>query len=106
MDLVPTLMELAGMETTGPESAPLDGLSLKGLLFEGRALPQRSLFWRARQQRAVRRGHWKLVSLDRDIMLFNLADDLAEQHDLAAQMPELVQDLLKELAAWEQEVSP
>ncbi|HEY4309678.1 MAG TPA: arylsulfatase [Pirellulales bacterium] len=56
---------------------------------------------------ALRDGPWKLLQSsqagyggkpDREPMLVNLADDPGEKHNLAAQMPEKVQDMQKELA--------
>ncbi len=79
--------------------------------------PHEILFWRLGPQWAVRQGDWKLV-LPRDSsirpttpgpagyvtlpkpMLFNLADDIGEQHDLAAEHPEKVQALQTAWNEW------
>ncbi len=100
MDILPTCALLAGVAP--PDR--LDGVSLVSHLLEGAALPQRDLFWRIGDARAVRRGPWKLVLENGEPCLFNLADDIGEQHDIASRRPELVKDLLDALKAWEQEM--
>jgi arylsulfatase A-like enzyme len=103
MDVFPTCLELAGVEFP-PNDSPngLDGVSLAPLLLENKPLPERTLFWRMRGQKAVRRGPWKLVvQPDGKAELYNLADDLGETRNLAAKHAEVVDRLLDELARWE-----
>lgn len=56
---------------------------------------------------AIRRGDWKMVYRMHDarLELYNLKDDLSEQHDVAAEHPEIVRALATELGrqlrAWE-----
>ncbi len=104
-DLFPTFLELAGLgERT---DLKLDGVSLAPLLLDGEALPSRTLFWRMRDRRAVRRGPWKLVAVGEAAPeLYNLAEDIGESADLAADQPELAGQLLSELQAWESDVEP
>jgi arylsulfatase A-like enzyme len=79
-----------------PAGPTLDGRSLLPLL-RGGALPERALFWHyphygnqgGAPAAAIRRGDWKLIEWMEDgrVELFNLADDLGEQHDLAPREP-------------------
>ena len=102
-DLWPTVLGLAGVE---PGAGSFDGVDLEPLLLAGEALAPRTLFWRMGQRRAVRRGLWKLVSLDNEApMLFNLEVDLGEGHDVASENPRLVEELRAALVAWEQDVN-
>ena len=56
---------------------------------------------------AVRDGDWKLIRIrGHDPLLFNLAGDLAEAHDLAVTEPARVKDLLKKIEAWEKPFPP
>ena len=56
-DWTATFLEVPGAR---PDPAyPLDGTSLAGYLLRGERLPERDLFWRARANRALRRGRWK-----------------------------------------------
>ncbi|WP_414661475.1 sulfatase-like hydrolase/transferase [Horticoccus sp. 23ND18S-11] len=102
MDLLPTLAAVAG--TRSPDT--VDGVDLSGLLFRNEALPARTLFWCDAQQKAVRRGPWKLVVTGETAALYDLRSDLGEQRDLAASVPERLRDLSLALAAWERDVGP
>ncbi len=81
----------------------LDGVNLLPLL-EGKtaAAPHEALYWRFGVQYAVRQGDWKLVKphIDTAPRLHNLARDLGEQNDLAAQNPEKVKQLQALWDAW------
>ena len=97
MDIVPTAIAVAGGEP--PDN--LDGRSLlsgDGALAEG----HEALFWRYDVMAAVRRGDWKLLRFpDRPPQLYDLSADIAESKDLAAQNPETVGELMRQLFAWE-----
>ena len=55
---------------------------------------------------AVRSGDWKLIEFygPKRVELYNLADDLGEDHDLAAAEPERTARMLSMLRAWRDEV--
>jgi arylsulfatase A-like enzyme len=104
-DLFPTLRSLAGV-APAEGGRPLDGADLSSLLLEGEPLPPRTLFWRIRERRAVRRGPWKLVSVEGEApMLFNLATDLGEERDVAAEHPDVLEALQAAAAEWETDVN-
>jgi arylsulfatase A-like enzyme len=103
MDLFPTMVSLA--QASLPVGRPLDGVNLLPALTEGKTLPERTLFWAYRNQRAVRRGPWKLLIQGDATRLFNLEDDLGEKNDLSRSKPDVVTALREELVAWEGEVS-
>jgi len=93
-DVLPTLAELAGAKP--PPN--IDGLSLVPTLFgekaAGRPQPQHEyLYWEAGPKRAVRCGQWKLVGTLKQWELYDLAADIEEKADVAAQHPEIVQKL-------------
>ena len=107
-DLVPTLLEAAGIDpkkTVGP----LDGVSLLGL-FRGDELPPRRLFWHfpnytnqgGRPAGAIRDGPWKLVEQfeDGSLELYDLAADIGETRNIAAADPGRAESMLAELKAW------
>ena len=107
MDLTRTILAAAGAPVPG--EARLEGEDLLGPpKVLGASEEERSLYWRiatpGRQQRAVRRGNWKLLVDNDDILLFDLNRDIGERVDLAAQQPTLVRTLLKGLRAWEADV--
>jgi len=95
VDIVPTILELAGIvkpDSTADNPAPHSpGISLKSVLVGNRSLQRNSLWWFHEGNRALRDGPWKLVSSkDRSWELFNLANDPTEQNDLASQYPDRV----------------
>ncbi|MHC4535078.1 MAG: sulfatase/phosphatase domain-containing protein, partial [Planctomycetota bacterium] len=55
---------------------------------------------------AIRQGNFKLIEFfdTGQVELYNLADDISEQHNLAAILPEKVVELQKLLAKWRTEV--
>ncbi|MEU1272124.1 sulfatase-like hydrolase/transferase [Streptomyces sp. NPDC005799] len=91
-DWTATFLEVADAR---PDPAyPLDGVSLAGYLLRGERLPRRDLFWRVRDNRALRRGEWKYYQdASGQDFLFDLGADLREQADLSADKPELVTEL-------------
>ncbi len=93
LDVMPTFLDFAGVPA--PTNRPLDGVSLKTFLLEQKSLGSRQLFW----DNAMRNGPWKLMMQQGTPRLFNLADDLAEKNDVAAQYPDRVKTLV---AAWQQ----
>jgi len=97
-DFLPTLCDIAG--TAYPSE--IDGISMAPtLLGQGEQKQHEYLYWEFPGyggQQAIRVGDWKAVRQNiskgnMQIELYNLADDIAEQHDLAAQHPERVDQL-------------
>jgi len=104
LDIFPTVLELAGGHP--PTDRPIDGVSLVPLL-DGDAdfRPHETLVWRSGANYAVRKGHWKLVSMNRkSTFLFDLSSDPGERHDLAAQKPEVVHGLDEAYRVWAAEM--
>ena len=108
-DVMPTLAEVVGAET--PKGT--DGISFLPTLL-GQSDKQKEhefLYWEFGGyggQQAVRMGDWKAVRQNitkknnpdpLKIELFNLADDMGEQNDLAAEKPELVERAWKLMAS-------
>jgi arylsulfatase len=108
-DLMPTFLEVAGggyPETyNGNGIVPLQGQSLIPLLQgkTGEAFANRELGWEAYGMDAYRRGDWKALRLPEpygtgEWQLYKLTDDPGEIADLAAENPDLVNELSQ---AWE-----
>lgn len=103
IDLMPFFLSLAG----GKEKyqGQLDGVDISDLILNNEPLPERAVFWRAGNQKAVRRGDWKYVSLNaEEEFLFNLANDISEENNLIEQYPEKALAFRRLLADWEAEV--
>ncbi|MGI6366882.1 MAG: sulfatase [Anaerolineae bacterium] len=106
MDLLPTVLGAAGIETEGLE---LDGRDLWPLLTRGEAGPERDLFWEMDDQTALRRGRWKLVLNGRlvegapvqdAVHLSDLLVDPGERVNLADRQPQLTAELTRAALAW------
>lgn len=107
MDLFPTMMALSA--TAIPKNLEIDGVDLTPVLKDDGTLPPRDLFWRHKEQRAVRSGHHKLlINLVDDVekaSLFSVYEDVAEKIDIADKAPDIVTDLTGRLKTWESTVS-
>ena len=112
-DFYPTLLEMAGLPLKPKQH--LDGVSLTGLL-KGSAdrLDREALYFHFPQNHhvngmgasaAIRVGDYKLVERfsNGKVELYNLKDDLGEQNDLAASLPEVADRLKKILHDWRDE---
>jgi arylsulfatase A-like enzyme len=106
IDFFPTLAEAVG----APTPADIDGVSLLPVLSGAGGLGRDALYWHyphysnqgGTPTGAVRQGPYKLIEFFEDdhVELYNLEDDLGEQHDLAAEMPERADALREQLRAW------
>jgi arylsulfatase A-like enzyme len=111
-DFFPTLLEVAGLP---PKSGQLlDGVSLVPIFQGSGRPPERPLFWHyphygnqgGAPGAAIRRGDWKCIEwFEEDrVELYNLALDIGEKTDLAAQEPDRVKQLRAALHAWQKNV--
>lgn len=103
VDLVPTLLDLVGLQpedVRSAESLPLEGSSMLDEL-TGATGQVTTLFWEHAGNAAVRRGDVKLVRRWPDPWeLYRLASDPTELDDVIADEPELAEELLAEWSAW------
>jgi len=84
-----------------PAAGGLDGVNLLPYLKgEKQGPPHEALFWRFGRQAAIRKGNLKLVRTTGDWELYDLAADIGEKTDLAAQKPDIVKDLTAAYDAW------
>lgn len=98
MDLLPTIAAIAGVKP--PADRVIDGKDLSPLLFgQGEWTPREAFFYyRDERLQAVRSGKWKLhvyrpewgEDVDHAPLLYDLATDVGEQQDRAAEHPEIV----------------
>jgi arylsulfatase A-like enzyme len=104
LDFLPT--SLAAAESADLTPKNLDGVNLLPFLTGEKAgAPHETLFWRSGGpggNNAVRRGSMKLVRLGKaEPELYDLAADVGETKNLAAQKPEVVKELAAAIAEWE-----
>ena len=103
-DLTATAQAVAGA-TTPPN---VDGANLLPLLRgESSAAPHETLHWRVGRKNALRHGDWKLIRDGGAWQLYDLAHDISETTDLAAQEPARVQELAARWDKWNaQQIEP
>ena len=115
VDIYPTVLDIAGVEGDSEHNRSLDGVSLSGLLRDPTSgLGREALYWHyphyhtqgATPYSAIRDGDWRMVHFYEDgrTELFNLAEDVGEERDLASEMPDKAAELLAKLDAWRAEV--
>jgi arylsulfatase A-like enzyme len=115
-DLFATALAVAGMNnTTG-----VDGMSLLPLLTGRGQFKRDALYWHYphysnqsmnagdldQPGAAIRQGDYKLIEFYQDshVELYDLKNDLREQHDLARQRPRQAAELRQKLASWREAV--
>ncbi len=105
LDLAQTFCAHAGL----PKTDELEGVDLVPFLNgKNKNAPHDYLFWKAGYIGVVRKGPWKLMQLgEQGIRLYNLADDLGEKNNVAADNPKVVDDLAAAWKIWnEKNVAP
>jgi arylsulfatase len=105
IDLMPTCLELAGVEYPGRhggrELKPLEGESLVPVLSGRPREGGRKLFFEHEGGRVVLAGDWKAVArAGGDWELYHVAVDATETRDLAGREPGRVAELAASWRAW------
>jgi arylsulfatase A-like enzyme len=103
-DIMATIVDVTGAtyprEYNGNKILPLEGESLVPS-FSSRYGGRGPLFWEHEGNAAVRVGKWKLVrKYPGPWELYDMEADRTEMHDLAAQHPERVRDMLEQYKIW------
>lgn len=106
-DVMPTFCDIIGVKNyvkkytndkknKDGETDYFDGLSFYPTLRGKRQKEHAHLYWEFSEtdQIAVRKGNWKLLVKKGKPMLFNLENDLHEDHDIASENPETVKELV------------
>ena len=116
VDIMPTLLELASVDTDGKE---IDGTSIAPAFTDGRSEQPRTQYFEILGSRSIYRDGWKATTdvisgagAERELLegsrdyeadhwnLFDLRADFSESNDLSAEQPELMESMI---AAWWQE---
>ncbi|KMT64830.1 sulfatase [Catenovulum maritimum] len=123
-DFYPTLTSLTKADKP---NQILDGMDLSSVLLNQETKESRDLFWhfpvylqahhaptdqgqdplfRTRPGSAIRSGNWKLIQYfeNNEYELYDLANDVGETNNLAAQNPAKLNELKSKLEAWQQEI--
>lgn len=114
-DLYPTALEMTGVR--GRPEHKTDGVSLVPLLRRTGDIDRDALYWHYPHYQlyqqggttpygAIQAGDWRLIEFydDMRVELYNMAEDIGEERDLAAAMPDKAADLRRRLRAWRTDV--
>ncbi len=103
IDVVPTLLELAGLSTSSgqaPNKPPAPGKSLVPTFTVDNSVNRESLWWFHNGNKAIRMGDWKAVApVGEPWELYDLSNDRVESTDLSIAQPERLKTLI---ARWDQ----
>jgi arylsulfatase len=101
VDMLPTLVDLAGGRPASSSGPALAGRSLVPAFARGGKVQRDYLYFNHSRSRAIRVGSWKLIATGESgpWELYDLAKDRCEQRDLAAAHPDRVRQLA---AAWKE----
>jgi arylsulfatase A-like enzyme len=102
LEFFPTFLAVAG-EKPGPRPI-LDGYNLLPTLEGTVPSPRHECFYQFRNDKAARVGRWKWVDSHLGGGLFNLDDDIGEQHDLSAKKPDMLATIKGRWEAWRKEM--
>jgi arylsulfatase A-like enzyme len=112
VDYYPTMLAMASLEQ--PAEQHLDGRSFTPLLRAEGNFHRGPVYWHyphygnqgGQPAAAIRDGVWKLIEFFEDgrTELYNLANDLSEQHDLAESEPDRAAFLRNQIHKWQQSV--
>ena len=110
MDWFPTIAGLAGSEI--PDDRPYDGVDISPVLFgTGARNGPGFLYFDLAELQGYREGEWKIklsyegypgspgkkAVTPHPVLLINLKDDPGEQHNLAAEMPDKLQEMIHKM---------
>jgi len=107
-DIAPTLYSLTGIKNA--ENREFDGADLSDLVLHNKAINRDTIqayfphyhASKSEPSYMLREGDWKLIYFyeDKSIELYNLANDISEQNNLAIEKPELVKRLKSKMDIW------
>jgi arylsulfatase A-like enzyme len=111
-DFYPTILEMAGLPPRPGQH--LDGVSLVPLLRDGSGIPERPIYWHyphygnqgGTPGSVLRLGGLKLIRFYEDdrLELYDIPQDLGEEHNLAAESPEKAAAMKRMLESWLSEI--
>ena len=110
IDIYPTLLSMAGVDL--PKGQVFDGVDFSPILANPAAtLAERDMFWYkpvynhnvfGRCSMWMRRGKWKMIYafVDEELELYDIENDISEEHNLVSQYPELAERMKQAAFQW------
>jgi arylsulfatase A-like enzyme len=104
MDMYPSFLKLAKINSV--DSKALDGKNVLPILLENKEMPQRTVYWKTTNNRAIRHGNWKLVMpAQQEVELYNLSNDIGEREDVSSKNLSIVKKMKRLYSKWEKDVT-
>lgn len=106
MDWPATFLDAA--DVAASTDYPLDGISLLANIQNPAMRVDRDLFWRMkfREQRAMRSGRWKYLSIEGHEFLYDLSKDARERANLRKHEPAKFMELKRRYEIWQATMPP
>ena len=106
MDLLPTVMDIAGVDIS--KQRKFDGIGMKDHLLNQADLPDRRVFfgYEPKLGTAMRDGHWKMQTKGDVVELYDLSKDIKEITNIADKYPKRVEEMKAAIEKWKLEVAP
>jgi len=111
-DFYPTILEMAGLDFLPEQHC--DGLSFFGLLQDSTTMDRDAIFWHyphygnqgGTPGSSVLCGDYKLIEFFEDsrLELYNLKEDVSEEHNIAEDKPDITKQLKEMLSDWRGEL--
>jgi len=98
MEIFPMLCNAAGVRP--PRGVVLDGFDMSRVLMGKEKSRRKEMFWKRQANKAARVGNFKWVESDRGSGLFDLSDDISEEHDLSNEKPEVLRKVTSRFEVW------
>lgn len=110
MDWTKTFLSISN--TSEDQNYPMDGINLLPIMTGQQKQIDRKLFWRTKEQNAVRHGQWKYLKKTEVLkdcrvekeFLFDLSFDQMEKTDFKEERPEIFKQLKEEFVQWNSQV--
>jgi arylsulfatase A-like enzyme len=104
MDLLPTITDIAGIDI--PSASKPDGISIRHHLLDQSDLPDRQVFFgfEPKLGTAMRDGHWKMLTKDSVIELYDLRRDIKETINLVDKYPKRTKKMKAAIEKWKLDV--
>ncbi len=104
MDMFPTFATLIGNSVN--EDLKFDGINILPQVLFSEKLNERVLCWKMGNEKAVRKGNWKLCMIENNSYeLYDLSKDIGEKRNLASKFPQIVDELILDYTNWEKDVT-
>lgn len=105
VDVLPTLVDLAGGKPDTQGGPPLPGRSIAPAFHKDGAAPHDYIYFNHNHNRALRVGDWKLIATGDDgpWELYDMGKDRCEQHDVAKAQPERAKQMAASWKAHDEE---